>query len=66
MVEALKTGLPNYKFVLLPDKKSIVQQAKFWRTARFAMMIHGSGQKPLYLNLQEEIAGIHMSCSVMF
>lgn len=42
MVEALKTGLPNYKFVLLPDKKSIAQQAKFWRTARFAMMIHGS------------------------
>ena len=42
MVDALKRELPTYKFILLPSSNSIFDQAKFWRTVRFAMMIHGS------------------------
>lgn len=42
MVDALKSELPSYKFTILPNFRSIYQQVKFWRSARFAMMIHGS------------------------
>ena len=42
LVESLKSELPSYKFVILPDKMNMVKQAKFWRSVRFAMMIHGS------------------------
>ncbi|KAK8833777.1 hypothetical protein M9Y10_037268 [Tritrichomonas musculus] len=42
LVESLKSELPSYEFIIFPDKMNIVEQAKLWRSVRFAMMIHGS------------------------